>query len=167
MTAADGAHADVHYELRVGLNSNSVATLITSVSLQRIDGMDSDRTPKLATTAAEPCVRDLLARLVLPPGHLGIGESMTVVRQDFCTPTVAIAMNATRSYVDSYMTWWRAHRDRVCPTGLSDLEGYGRDQGKDPWHQPYVMRCDASGFEVISGGPDRRVGTADDLSSHR
>jgi len=31
----------------------------------------------------------------------------------------------------------------------------------------YIMRCDASGFEVISGGPDRSAGTADDLSSHR
>lgn len=92
---------------------------------------------------------------------------MTTVRQDYCTPTAAIAMNATHSYVEAYMTWWRAHGDRVCPSGLSELDGYGRDQGKDPWHQPYVMRCDPSGFEVISGGPDRRVGTTDDLASHR
>jgi hypothetical protein len=32
---------------------------------------------------------------------------------------------------------------------------------------PYVMRCDASGFQVLSAGPDRTLGTADDLETHR
>jgi hypothetical protein len=167
MIAADGTHPELHYELRSGEYSNSVATLITGVSVRRIDGVNSDHTPKLAPTAAEPCVRDLLTHVVLPSGTGGIGEGMTLVRQDFCTPTVEIAMRATRSYVDAFMTWWHEHPSQTCPSGLADLQGYGREDGKDPWHRPYEMRCDATGFEVVSGGPDRRIGTADDLASHR
>lgn len=167
MSEADGAHPELQYELRSALAGNSVATMITGVSVKRIDGANRDGTPVLAPTTAEACVSRLLTRLVLPPSSGGFGESMTIVRQDFCTPTVAIARRATRSYVDAYMTWWRAHPSQTCPAGLAELQGYGRDEGKDPWHQPYVMRCDASGFEVISRGPDRRIGTADDLASHR
>lgn len=167
MVSADGAHPELQYEMNMALDASSVATLITGVSVQRIDGAAADGAPILGKTGAEACVGDLLGRLVLPPSTYGLGRLMTVVRQDFCTPTVEIALNATRSYVDAYRTWWRAHRDRVCPVSLSELDGYGRDHGKDPWHQPYEMRCDANGFEVISGGPDRRIGTADDLSAHR
>ena len=57
MVAADGTHPDVQYELRMGVNSNSVATLITSVSLQRIDGVGDDHTPVLGKTAAESCAK--------------------------------------------------------------------------------------------------------------
>jgi hypothetical protein len=167
MIAADGVHPELHYQFGGSLVGNSVGSMITGVSLQRIEGAKPDGTLALGKTSAESCVSDLLAHVVLPPGGDTFGHAMTVFRQDFCTPTIEIALQATRSYVDAYMRWWRAHPGQTCPAGLSELQGYGRDEGKDPWHRPYVMRCDATGFEVISGGPDRRVGTADDLSSHR
>jgi hypothetical protein len=166
MVDADGLHPELQYSVRTAIRGNSVATLVNDVTMERIDGVNADASPVLGKTAAEACVKALLHRVVLPPGDAS-GAELTVVRQDFCMPLVSIAMYGTRGYVDAYAKWWRVHRDRVCPIGLSDLDGYDQDQGKDPWRQPYAMRCDANGFEVISGGPDRRVGTADDIASHR
>jgi len=148
------------------ISVNSVATLITDVTVQRIDGVNPDHSPVLGKTAAEPCVQRVLERLELPPGDWAASATI-VVRQDFCTPTVKVALRATRGYVDAYRVWWREHRNQTCPSTLSELSELGENHGLDPWQQPYVMRCDATGFQVLSGGPDLKVGTADDVESHR
>jgi hypothetical protein len=166
MVHADGANPATQYSIRISVSGNSVATLLTNVSVERIDGVNTDHSAVLAKTEAEPCVHHLLERLELPPGDWA-AESSMIVRQDFCIPTLEIALRSTQSYVDSYMTWWRSHREQTCPTSLAELSSYGANNGLDPWHQPYVMRCNASGFQVLSAGPDRTLGTADDLETHR
>ena len=166
MVHADGSKPATQYSIRISVSGNSVATLLTHVSVERIDGVNADHSPVLAKTEAEPCVQHLLERLELPPGDWA-AESSTIVRQDFCTPTLEIAYRATNAYVNSYMTWWRSHGAQTCPTSLAELSSYGADEGVDPWHQPYVMRCNATGFQVVSSGPDRTLGTADDIESHR
>jgi hypothetical protein len=166
MTEADGAHPELQYQLQLTINGNSVATLIDNVSLERIDGVNPDHSPHLAKTQAEQCVKDLLTHLELPPGP-SFASTMTIVRQDFCTPTIALAHEATDSFIGAYMRWWRAHPGQSCPASLEPLTPYGASLRHDPWDEPYVMRCDTTGFQVLSAGPDRKLGSADDIESHR
>jgi general secretion pathway protein G len=37
--------------------------------------------------------------------------------------------------------------------------------GKDPWGTPYQIQCDQGQVLVFSLGPDKRAGTADDITS--
>lgn len=34
---------------------------------------------------------------------------------------------------------------------------------EDPWGMPFQIRCDGDDITIISGGPDRRLGTEDDV----
>jgi general secretion pathway protein G len=59
-----------------------------------------------------------------------------------------------------------------CPKGLEDLISQGelsKNDGKDPWGTPYIFRCPGTqspdGVDVISWGPDKADGTADDIRS--
>lgn len=53
---------------------------------------------------------------------------------------------------------------------VMDWNRYARARGKqcvDPWDQAlgYTVDADGKGFEVRSGGPDEKLGTADDIAS--
>jgi hypothetical protein len=53
------------------------------------------------------------------------------------------------------------------PTSLDVLATLDRSLGRrlqDPWGHPYQIRWSETGASVVSGGPDGRVGTPDDLS---
>jgi hypothetical protein len=59
-----------------------------------------------------------------------------------------------------------------CPKGIEELVAQGelsKGDAKDPWGTPYVFRCpgtqDTDGVDVISWGPDKADGTADDIRS--
>jgi general secretion pathway protein G len=59
-----------------------------------------------------------------------------------------------------------------CPKGIDELISQGelsKNDGKDPWGTAYVFRCpgtqDTDGVDVISWGPDKTDGTADDIKS--
>ena len=56
-----------------------------------------------------------------------------------------------------------------CPTSMADLvtnKNIPKPQ-KDPWGKEYIIKCpgttDTDGADVISSGPDRQEGTADDV----
>jgi len=49
------------------------------------------------------------------------------------------------------------------PSSLEALGVAGRPL-RDPWGHPYQIRRTEFGMSVISGGPDGRIGTADDLA---
>jgi len=167
LRAADSPSPETQYELVMAVTGDATGSRVTSTSVKRVDGADADRTPVLANTNAEGCVAKLFARLALPPGD-GYAEEHTIVRYDFCMPAVAIAQGTVGAYADAYRRWSADHRGTPCPTALSDLEGYaGGASTQDPWARPYVVRCSPSAFEVLSSGPDRQFGTADDLSSRR
>jgi general secretion pathway protein G len=59
-----------------------------------------------------------------------------------------------------------------CPKGIDELITQGelsKNDGKDPWGTAYLFRCpgtqDVDGVDVVSWGPDRADGTADDIRS--
>jgi len=58
-----------------------------------------------------------------------------------------------------------------CPASLDALaeEGWLRKSPKDPWGTPMTFACPGThvgeGVDVSSAGPDRRLGTDDDLNS--
>jgi general secretion pathway protein G len=55
------------------------------------------------------------------------------------------------------------------PADVTNYQGpyLGSDVPPDPWGQPYVYefpgRINPSGFDIVSGGPDKQIGTADDV----
>jgi general secretion pathway protein G len=59
-----------------------------------------------------------------------------------------------------------------CPKGMDDLVSQkyvARASAKDPWGKDFVLRCpgtnDPDGADIVSSGPDRAEGTADDIKS--
>jgi hypothetical protein len=70
----------------------------------------------------------------------------------------------------AYELWRRDHPDGVCPERIEELIRYaqGKDT-KDPWGTEYVIKCDGlpEGTElgVVSAGPDKTLGTEDDIRS--
>jgi len=59
-----------------------------------------------------------------------------------------------------------------CPKGMDDLVSQkyvARASAKDPWGKDFILRCpgtqDPDGADIVSGGPDRAEGTADDIKS--
>jgi hypothetical protein len=167
LRTADGAKPETQYELVLTMTGDSAGSHVIGTSVKRVDGVNADHTPLLAKTDAEACVAKLFARLALPPGN-GLAEYHTFIRYDFCMPTATMALATVGVYADAYRRWSADHRGTACPAALSDLNSYARRTNTDdPWSQPYVMRCSANAFEVLSAGPDRRLGTADDLTSRR
>ena len=73
---------------------------------------------------------------------------------------------------EAYPLWSADHADKACPDKLEDLDKYMNGKGgNDPWGHPYKMFCGpnlpagATGFAVMSLGPDGVDGTADDIKS--
>ncbi len=73
---------------------------------------------------------------------------------------------------------WQLSSGKDCPDGLLDVARFaGLDQPDtiDPWGTPYELFCGANNlppgargpFAVLSYGPDKKKGTADDLASWR
>jgi general secretion pathway protein G len=64
--------------------------------------------------------------------------------------------------------WQRVNNEYGCPSSVSQLvEGKHIDTGAeldDPWGMPWVMQCTDDEVFVQSFGPDKKQGTADDIS---
>lgn len=64
---------------------------------------------------------------------------------------------------------WRATHDDLCPT----VEQLVRDRvldpkpavANDPWGTAFTIQCSDEAVSVRSAGPDRKLGTADDIVS--
>lgn len=54
-------------------------------------------------------------------------------------------------------------RHGALPADLSVLEGLSQDARTDPWGNRYHIRIESGGVTIISGGPDARFGTLDDI----
>ena len=59
-----------------------------------------------------------------------------------------------------------------CPKSLEELVSQkyvARGVAKDPWGKDYILRCpgtnDPEGADIVSSGPDKAEGTADDIKS--
>ena len=83
------------------------------------------------------------------------------------TKSSEAALIVTKYANEAYSQWRWVHRDRRCPT-FAGLNGYvGNKRAVDPWDEPYRMICTDRGIVVYSAGPDRYVGTHDDIWSTR
>ena len=77
----------------------------------------------------------------------------------------ALVGAATRAILE----WQEHHPGRVCPRALREAFPAGAADAPplDPWGEPLVYRCPGTasgdGFDLLSTGPDRRAGTADDI----
>jgi general secretion pathway protein G len=63
--------------------------------------------------------------------------------------------------------WQRVNNEVACPTVSQLIEGKHIDSGAeldDPWGQPWVLVCTEDEVFVQSNGPDKKQGTADDIS---
>jgi hypothetical protein len=82
-------------------------------------------------------------------------------------PNIIGTFFLVKGYKSAYAQW-RAENSGPCPNELSELHKYMKAPARtDTWGNPLVMKCTGSSddFEVISGGPDGRVGTEDDILS--
>lgn len=84
--------------------------------------------------------------------------------------------SATKVLVDKFAfqgyVQWEMNSDEACPASLDEVAKYvGKKDAKDPYNKPMSMVCgedappEANGFGVISGGPDKKLNTPDDIRS--
>ena len=81
-------------------------------------------------------------------------------------------LEASQLALEAFPQWALAHVSKACPDSLRDLGEYvNKPIQSDPWGTPYKMLCgaaapkEAKGFAVVSFGPDKTEGTADDVTS--
>ena len=80
---------------------------------------------------------------------------------------------AVKKYAfEAFPTWAAQHPTKDCPASLAELdEAAGKLSHEDAWGTPLKMMCGkdlpagAKGLAVISFGPDKQEGTADDIKS--
>jgi hypothetical protein len=114
----------------------------------------SKRGNRFATAAV------VLTGLILPmQAGCARGCDMFHVSNEELTTTearaVAFAAYRYRETVDS----------GTCPTvdQLFDKKELGPDQRYDRWNSPFAITCSGARIDAISAGPDRRLGTRDDI----
>jgi general secretion pathway protein G len=72
---------------------------------------------------------------------------------------------------EAYARWQLRNQGQSCPSSLEELGKLIDQETVDPWGTELVMLCgesappEANGFGVISAGPDRKMGTEDDINS--
>jgi general secretion pathway protein G len=111
----------------------------------------------------------ILAGLVLPQ----FGNRQKQARETAAVTQISTFKTALAAYeVDtgSYPSTQQGLRALVVqPSDVSGWRGpyLESDIPLDPWQQPYVYeypgKLNPSGFDIISGGPDKQLGTADDI----
>jgi general secretion pathway protein G len=76
------------------------------------------------------------------------------------------ALLAAQSFRTATSSWRLSTRTDDCPTPTRLIEDKMLDRGastKDPWGNEFAIACDDGGVTVSSAGPDRRLGTTDDI----
>jgi hypothetical protein len=66
--------------------------------------------------------------------------------------------------------WQAAHHQTGCPSIEQLVQEQQLDPGQnsnDSWNQPYRFRCTEHEVVVLSSGPDKQFGTADDVRMPR
>jgi hypothetical protein len=76
---------------------------------------------------------------------------------------------AQRIAFDYYALWATRPQHTGCPTSLDAFAPYAPANDtswkSDPWGTTFTFSCSGTRLIVVSAGPDRKTGTADDISS--
>lgn len=80
------------------------------------------------------------------------------------------AAEADAAAIRSGALAWRVSGRDGCPT-FDDLQAGEildpQAEANDPWGSAYVIQCDGADVRVTSAGPDRELGTEDDVPDRR
>jgi general secretion pathway protein G len=107
----------------------------------------------------------VLALIGLIVGTVGVG-----VFKQFQKGQVKTAKINVKEIGDA-ITQYMIENNNECPKGMEDLVAKKnvRKAFNDPWGKPFIIRCpgqnDTDGADVVSTGPDKQEGTADDVKS--
>ncbi|HVZ33265.1 MAG TPA: type II secretion system protein [Polyangiaceae bacterium] len=77
------------------------------------------------------------------------------------------AEQGARVLRNAVQDWQRLNNESSCPTMTQLVEGKQIDSASktdDPWGMPWILTCTEDEVFVQSSGPDKKVGTADDIS---
>ena len=80
---------------------------------------------------------------------------------------VRTATTGCRTIRQAVNTWKMDPENSSCPTVSQLIEEKILDKGtntSDPWNQPFAIQCTEDDVIVTSTGPDKKKGTADDIS---
>ncbi len=76
------------------------------------------------------------------------------------------AETGARVIRQAVQSWQAANNEIACPTVSQLVQEKQIDPGantSDPWGTPYALTCTEDDVTVISAGPDKKKGTADDI----
>jgi len=79
---------------------------------------------------------------------------------------VQAAKTACNTARQATMQWKAVHPSEDCPAIEQLKAEKDLDTGfnlKDPWGMPYKLSCDSDEITCVSPGPDRKLGTDDDI----
>jgi len=97
-------------------------------------------------------------------GLVGTAAGWRETSAHYAARDAARALLATET--QTILDWQERHPRQPCPASLTEAGGAAAAP-RDPWGEPLVYRCPGlagDSFELVSKGPDRLLGTGDDLS---
>ncbi|MBN2196576.1 MAG: prepilin-type N-terminal cleavage/methylation domain-containing protein [Polyangiaceae bacterium] len=80
---------------------------------------------------------------------------------------IKTATDGCRTIRQAVNTWQMDPENSSCPSVSQLIEERILDKGtntSDPWNQPFTIQCTDNDVIVTSAGPDKKKGTADDIS---
>jgi general secretion pathway protein G len=107
----------------------------------------------------------VIALIGLVMGSIGFGLNAYFKKGQIKTAKIAVTQISQAA--QQYMM----ENNSNCPTGVQDLVNNRNlpKTPKDPWGRDFMLKCpgtgDPDGVDVISTGPDRQEGSADDIKS--
>jgi general secretion pathway protein G len=108
----------------------------------------------------------VLAIIGIITGAIGVGVFGRF--KDAQRKTAKAAATNVQGAVELYM----ADHSHNCPASIQDLVADGKldkRSVKDPWGQDFIIKCpgqvNTTGVDVLSSGPDKQEGNADDIKA--
>jgi general secretion pathway protein G len=131
--------------------------------LRRLAAARGSRRQQAGMTLLEIMI--VLAIIALVAGSIGVG-----VFSQFKKAQVKTAKEGARAVAEAAKRYM-LDNSGACPPSIDDLVAQRElpKKPKDPWGQDFTLKCpgqgDPDGVDVMSNGPDRQEGTADDVKS--
>jgi general secretion pathway protein G len=136
--------------------------------------MTNSRTQRaaIATTARAAAAGFTLLEVMIVLAIIGLiagGIGVTVFNQ-FKKGQVKVAKTQVTE-ISGAVQQYMMENNSECPKGMDDLVAKKnlKKLVKDPWGKDFIVKCpgtnDTDGADIISSGPDKQEGTADDIKS--